>query len=186
VISERTDALLPVLLKTRGYESEDFMQNWWLPLERKARFSSPEDVEIVPASLNEADRWGRTVAAGFQEQESPVDEAGIPNHVLDTFYCLGFADGAQAFFARYRGEIAGGGVLHINGKMASIRTASCRLQYRNKGVQRALIGARLSAAIKAGCRFGFSSTDRPGTSSRNLQKFGFSTLSTSFTMCLPH
>ena len=186
VISERTDPRLSAMLNKRGYESGDFMQNLWLPLERKAGITASEDIEIVPAVLNQADLWVRTVAAGFEEEDSRVDEARIPRRALDTFYCLGFADGAQPFFAKHKGVIAGGGVLHVTGETASIRTTSCRIEHRNKGVQRALLAFRLNAAARAGCRFVFSSTDKPGPSSRNLQRFGFDTLSTSFTMSLPH
>ena len=186
VISERTDPWLPVNLTKRGYESGDFMQNWWLPLESKAALGGSEEIEIVSAGLNQANLWVRTVAAGFEEEDLPVDESRIPRRALDTFYCLGFADGAQAFFAKYKGQIAGGGVVHIAGEMASIRTTSCRVKYRNKGVQCALLAHRLNAAIREGCRFAFSSTDKPGPSSRNLRRFGFNTLSTSYTMSLPH
>jgi len=186
VISERTDPWLPVILRKRGYESGDFIQNWWLPLETKAAVSGSDDIEIVPAGLNHADQWVRTVAAGFDEKDSPLDEARIPRRALDTFYCLGFADGAQPFFAKYKGEIAAGGVLHIAGETASIRTTSVRIQHRNQGIQRALLAYRLNAAIRAGCRFAFSGTEAPGPSSRNLRRFGFNTLSTSYTMMLAH
>jgi len=186
VISERTDSWLSETLKTRGYESGVLMQNWWLPLDRKPAFTASEDIEIVPVDLQQADVWVRTIAAGFEEEDLPVDEARIPLRVLDTFYCLGFADGAQPFFAKHRGVIAGGGVLHVTGETASIRTTSCRIEHRNKGVQRALLAFRLNAAARAGCRFAFSSTDKPGPSSRNLRRFGFTALSTSFTMSLPN
>jgi hypothetical protein len=186
VISERTDPWLPAKLKKRGYQAADYMQNWWLPLARKAPIAVSPDIEIVPAGLRQADLWIRTVAAGFQEKDSPVDEARIPRRSLDTLYCLGFADGAQRFFAKYKGVIAGGGVLHISGETASIRTTSCRIEHRNKGVQRALLAFRLDAALKAGCRYAFSSTDKLGASSRNLRRFGFHALSTSFTMSSTH
>lgn len=186
VISERTDPWLPAILKKRGYQAADYLQNWWLPLERKALVKVSDDIEIVPAGLKQADLWVRTVAAGFQEKDAPVDDARIQRRTLDTFYCLGFADGAQRFFARYKGMIAGGGVLHISGETASIRTTSCRIEHRNKGVQRALLAFRLNAAIKAGCRFAFSGTDKLGASSRNLRRFGFNALSTSFTMSSMH
>jgi hypothetical protein len=182
VISERTDACLPEMLKTRGYESGSFMQNWWLPLERQAIFQESEDIEIVSADPDQAEQWVRNVAAGFEEEDSPVDAAEIPRRTLDTFYCLGFAFGTQPFFAKYKGAIVGGGVLHITGETASIRTTSCRLEHRNKGVQSALLAFRLNAAGRAGCRFAFSSTDQLGPSARNLRRFGFNTLSTSFTM----
>lgn len=186
VISERTNSRLPELLRSRGYKSDDFMQNWWLRLEGRAVVPVSKDIEIVPADLRQAEAWVTTVAAGFTEGNCPVDETKIPARALDTFYCLGFADGAQPFFAKHNGIIAGGGVLHITGDTASIRTTSCRFRYRNRGIQRALLAFRLDAAAKAGCRFAFSSTDKPGPSSHNLQKFGFNTLSTSFTMSLPH
>lgn len=186
VVSERTDSRLRDVLRSRGYNSDDFMQNWWFPLEGTAAPTLPPDIEIVPAGVNQAESWVRTVAAGFAEENSPVDEAKIPLRVLDTFYCLGFADGAQPFFAKHNGTIAGGGVLHVTAETAFIRTTSCRIGHRNKGVQRALMAFRLYAAARAGCRFAFSSTDKPGPSSRNLRRFGFNALSTSFTMSLPH
>src|ERR1035438_8545913 len=162
------------------------MQNWWLPLAGRAPFPGSEGVEIVPAGMNQAESWVRTVAAGFQEEDSPVDEARIPQRALDTFYCLGFAEGAQPFFAKYKGAIAGGGVLHVAGETASIRTTSCRIEHRHKGIQRALLAFRLDAAARAGCRYAFSSTDKPGPSSRNLLRLGFKVLSASFTMSFVH
>ncbi len=186
VISERTDPWLPAKLKKRGYKAADYMQNWWLPLERKAPVTVSPDIEIVTASPKQADLWIKTVAAGFLEKDSPVEEAKIPRRLLDTFYCLGFAEGSQRFFAKYKGVISGGGVLHISGETASIRTTSCRIEHRNKGVQRALLAFRLAAAEKAGCRYAFSSTDKLGASSRNLRRFGFHALSTSFTMSSMH
>jgi hypothetical protein len=186
VVSERTNSSLPVMLRSRGYKADDFLQNWWLRLESFPTPALSPDIEIVPANMNQAETWVRTVAAGFAEENSPIDENEIPPRALDTFYCLGFADGAEPFFAIHNGEIAGGGVLHVTGETASIRTTSCRILHRKKGIQRALLAHRLRAAEKAGCRFAFSSTDAPGPSSRNLQRFGFNTLSKSFTLSLPH
>src|SRR5271165_1137111 len=36
VISERTDSRFLETLRSRGYKSDDFLQNWWLPLEGTA------------------------------------------------------------------------------------------------------------------------------------------------------
>lgn len=185
-VSERTDPSLREVLRSRGYNSDDFMQNWWIPLESTVTPTLSPDIEVVSAGVSEAESWVRAVAAGFAEVDLPIDEAKIPKRVLDTFYCLGFADGAQPFFAKHKGVIVGGGVLHVTAETAFVRTTSCRIEHRNKGVQRALLAFRLDAAAKAGCRFAFSSTDKPGPSSRNLRTFGFNALSTSFTMSLPH
>jgi|ERR1700734_1218357 len=185
VISERTHILLPNLLKTKGYESGGFLQNWWLPLTTRKALPASQNVEILPARRDQAEQWARTVAAGFEEECLPIDDCRLSEETLDTFYCLGFSDGAHAFFAKLDGVVAGGGVLHIAQQTASIRTTSCRLQYRNKGVQRALLAYRLEEAAKAGCRYAFSSTDKLGASSRNLRNVGFRTLSRSFTMTSP-
>lgn len=182
VISERTNPILPEMLRKRGYESEGYMQNWWLPLQSRPELPISGEIEVFPAELDQAEQWARTVAAGFEEEQFPVDEKKIPERIVDTFYCLGFADGARPFFAKREGVIMGGAVLHVTAQAASMRTTSCRIEHRNQGVQRALLAFRLAAAAKAGCRYAFSSTDQPGPSSRNLSRFGFHKLSTSFTM----
>jgi hypothetical protein len=182
VISERTDSGLPPMLRSRKYQPVSVMQNWWLSLEDRHSFCRPDGVEIVQAEFDEADLWTKTVAAGFLEENSSVNEADIPGTMLDTFFCLGFAYGAQAFFAKLGGRVVGGGVLHISGATASIRTTSCRIAHRNKGVQTALLASRLNCALRNGCRVVFSNTDRPGPSARNLHRFGFRTLSVSRTM----
>jgi hypothetical protein len=125
------------------------------------------------------------VAAGFEEQDVPVDETNLSRLTLDTFYCLGFARGAQPFLARVNGEIAGGGVLHITDQKAHLRTTSSRLKYRGLGVQTALVAARLKMAIGSGCKIAFSSTERRGASARNLSRFGFTPFSVSFQMSGP-
>ena len=185
VISERTHLLLPDLLKKRGYVSGSFMQNCWLPLASRKMLSVAENIEILPARQDQSEQWARTVAAGFEEEFSPIDESRLSEDTLNTFYCLGFSAGAHAFFAKLDGAFVGGGVLHVAQQSASIRTTSCRFHYRNKGVQRALLALRLEQASKTGCRYAFSSTDKLGASSRNIRSFGFQTLSRSFTMTSP-
>lgn len=77
-----------------------------------------------------------------------------------------------AAVAKRRGLGVGGGVLHLHGETASVRTTSCRIEHRNQGVQSALLAFRLNEALEAGCCFAFSSTAQPGHSARNLNRFG--------------
>src|SRR5450755_4561401 len=46
VISERTDPRLPAMLKKRGYETGDHLQNWWLPLEYRTSLPAAREIEI--------------------------------------------------------------------------------------------------------------------------------------------
>jgi hypothetical protein len=186
VISERTHPGLEALLKVRGYEAGGYVDNWWRPLTGSREATRSEEIEVTPVTQSEESLWVRTVAAGFQEQDLPFDDALLPSRLLDTFYCLGFAAGARPFLAWRNGQPAGGGVVHIDSNVAHIRTTSCRLMHRSQGVQTALLSARLDAAFKAGCKLAFSSTERAGSSARNLAKFGFRPLSVSFTMTTPN
>jgi hypothetical protein len=184
-ISGRTQAGVNSLLASRGYKAGAPMENWWMPLADITAMPLPNNIEVVPASIDEAEVWVRTVAAGFAESDAPVDEFKLPPALLDTFYCLGFADGARPFLARRNGEVAGGGVFHVNGDTAHLRTTSCRFVHRRNGVQTALLNVRLQWALKAGCCFAFSSTAGIGASARNLRRFGLQPLSISFLMSKP-
>src|SRR5258708_11222928 len=100
----------------------------------------------MPATIDDADEWVRAVAAGFQESDAPVDDSKLPTKLLDTFYCFGFADGACPFLARRNGEVAGGGVLHINGETPHLRTTSCRFIHRCNCAQNALLNLSVQSA----------------------------------------
>jgi hypothetical protein len=182
VISERTHPGVEALLKARGYQAGGYLDNWWRPLTAEPEMPSSDEIEVTRATHSEASVWVRTVAAGFQEQLLPLDETALAPRLLDTFYCLGFADGAHPFIAWRNGQPAGGGVIHIDSDVAHIRTTSCRLAHRCHGVQTALLAARLRTAFKAGCKLAFSSTEGAGSSARNLVRFRFKPLSVSFTM----
>jgi hypothetical protein len=184
-ISGRTHTGVNSLLASRGYKAGAPMENWWMPLADITAKPIPDNIEVVPATIDDAEVWVRTVAAGFQETGAPLDESKLPPALLDTFYCFGFADGARPFLARRNGEVAGGGVFHINGDTAHLRTTSCRFVHRRNGVQTALLNVRLQWALKAGCRFVFSSTAGIGASARNLRRFGLQPLSISFLMSRP-
>jgi hypothetical protein len=186
VISERTHPCVEALLKARKYDAGGYLDNWWRPLTGPSETPGSSEIEVTRATHSEASLWVRTVAAGFHEQDLPLDETVLPPRLLDTFYCLGFADGAHPFIAWRNGQPAGGGVLHIDSDVAHIRTTSCRLAHRCHGVQTALLAARLEAAFKAGCKLAFSSTEGAGSSARNLARFKFTPLSVSFTMSTPN
>ena len=184
-ISGRTHTGVNSLLASRGYKAGTPMENWWRPLADITAQPVADNIEVMPATIDDADVWVRTVATGFQESDAPVDDSKLPTKLLDTFYCFGFADGARPFLARRNGQVAGGGVLHVNGDTAHLRTTSCRWLHRRNGVQTALLNVRLQSAVSAGCRFVFSSTAGIGASARNLERFGLQPLSISFLMYRP-
>ncbi|MBM3798236.1 MAG: GNAT family N-acetyltransferase [Acidobacteria bacterium] len=119
---------------------------------------------VAPAGLRE---WARTVLAGFQEF------GPMPEGMEDLFAVLGAATRAQPFLARVDGAIAGGGTVAIRGDEAICYGDSTLPVYRRRGVQSALISARLAAASSAGCQLAMACT-APGTASqRNYERAGF-------------
>ena len=60
--------------------------------------------------------------------------------------------------------------------VAAIGSASTRFLHRGRGVQSALIAARLTCASEAGCKVAFSIANADGPSERNLRRFGFTFL----------
>jgi hypothetical protein len=174
------------LLSSKGYAAGQLIENWWQPLSSLPPSRIANGIEIIEIGKKHADLWVRTVAAGFQEVESPVDDQNLSSRLLETFYCLGFGEGARSFLVRRNGEVAGGGVLFVDGETAHLRTTSCRFAHRRSGVQTALLSERLREAHAAGCKFVFSSTEGVGVSARNLERFGLEPLSISYLMSKPN
>lgn len=174
------------LLSGKGYVAGQLIENWWRPLSSPPPSRIADGIEVIPVGNEHADLWVRTVVAGFEEVDSPVDDQNLSSRLLETFYCLGFAQGARPFLVRRKGEAAGGGVLFVDGGTAHLRTTSCRFAHRRNGVQTALLGERLREAHAAGCKFVFSSTEGIGVSARNLGRFGLEPLSISYLMSKPN
>ncbi|HEU5100722.1 MAG TPA: GNAT family N-acetyltransferase, partial [Roseiflexaceae bacterium] len=77
------------------------------------------------------------------------------------------------FFAWLDGQPAGGGGMYVHERVAELGGASTRPAFRRRGVQRALIDARLRAAYEQGCDLAMVITS-PGTDSqRNVERAGF-------------
>jgi N-acetylglutamate synthase-like GNAT family acetyltransferase len=89
----------------------------------------------------------------------------------------------QVFVAELNGEIAGVAGLFIDGNMAYLAFAGARPELRRNGAHRALLHARIEAAVAAGCDYiatetGFPLTaDEPSPSYHNMLWAGFRPLS---------
>ncbi len=66
----------------------------------------------------------------------------------------------------------GVGVLHLAGATALIDGAATLPQYRGRGAQTALLGARLQYAREQGCAYAVSRTGRGSISQQNMEKLG--------------
>jgi GNAT superfamily N-acetyltransferase len=125
-------------------------------------------VTIRAATREESKLWTQTVAQGFAEH-IPVTQA-----ILDVMEGFCHRSGPCCFFLAFvDGEPAGGAVVSTYQGVGGLFGASTLPALRRRGVQVALLNARLAWARDHGCDLAVSIA-RPGsTSHRNIERFGF-------------
>ena len=111
--------------------------------------------------------WIRTTAQGFDEQETPSQRT------LDILTPNFHSPNATCFLAWIDGQPAGGGAMYIHDGVAEFGGESTRPCFRRLGVQRALLQARLAAAVGQGCELVMAMTEPGSGSERNMQRAGF-------------
>lgn len=79
---------------------------------------------------------------------------------------------------KYQGTDRGGATLALRGRIAGLFGASTLPDYRNRGVQTALLHRRLQRAAETGCELAVSLAQPGGRSQRNITRLGFQTLYT--------
>ncbi|WP_243316932.1 GNAT family N-acetyltransferase [Geothrix paludis] len=163
-LSPGADPSLWPLLARRGYRLHAFQQLWVRSLEDPPAAGS--EGLVRQARLDEAGIFNRVVAAGFHERDdwqdlTPPFEVSL--EVPDAWGFLAFVDG----------ELAGGGMLGVVEGVALLSGDAVLPRFRARGLQKALIAARLAFARVRGCDLACAST-APGTASqRSYEACGF-------------
>ncbi|HSB11114.1 MAG TPA: GNAT family N-acetyltransferase [Blastocatellia bacterium] len=164
------DPSLLELLGQRGYrqieESNVFAReiveresNLWPDDSSGIRVRSPEEREL--------DTYTELVAKSFFENVEITPE------FLDLFKNPFYAAGAHFFMAEVEGVPAGGAMMSIHRGVASLGGAGTLPEFRNRGVQTALILARLEVAAESGCDLAMVATGLDTVSQRNVERRGF-------------
>jgi GNAT superfamily N-acetyltransferase len=160
----------------RGYRVTEFTNVMALSLSsggnRQEQTASADGVTTEKIGDDQADLWTTTVAQGFAE-DAPV----LPE-IVEVMKMFAVSRGVECYLARVGGEVAGGATLVIHDGVAGLFGASTLPAFRNRGVQTALLEARLARASSAGCDLAVCLA-RPGsTSQRNIVRQNFSVLYT--------
>jgi len=131
-------------------------------------FHSPAaGVTVRPALPEDEKRFTQTVAQGFAEI-APVTQPLLD--VMDGFF---HSEGNHSFLAFVDGVPAGGASAFAFDGVAGMFGASTLPQFRGRGVQTALLAARLNWAAQAGCDLAKGITLPGSVSHRNHERFGF-------------
>lgn len=155
-LSPYADAGLWPMLARRGYRLHQFQQLWLRTL-AAAPPASPE-TGIRLARPDEAWTYNRLVAAGFMSRDDWRDLEPPFEMSLDL-------DFAWGFLAYVNEEPAGAGMLGIVDGVALLSGDGVLPRFRGRGLQKALIRARLAFAGVRGCDLACAST-APGTASQ--------------------
>ena len=158
--------------RERGYHVSEFSNVMVRPVEKSAAAALPDGMEIRKVQEGEMDLWTLTVAQGFAEHFPVTQE------ILDVMRLFGSGKNTECYFASVDGKIAGGATLALRGRIAGLFGASTLPQFRNRGVQTALLHARMQRAAEKGCELAMSLAVPGSASQRNIIRRGFRTLYT--------
>lgn len=129
--------------------------------------STRTENELTIEQVTEANtaEWSETVIRGFlaREDAEPTVYEPLKARSRDTI----------CYLARIGGQPAGAAAMTIVGDAAYFWSASTVPTFRRRGVQAALLRARLKDAAAAGCDLAVLGTEVGNTSQRNAQRSGF-------------
>jgi len=157
------------LFKERGYGIAELNNVLYRKLDPQENFPPPPaGCEIRPSLTEEADRAGAIVENAFFPDGAPEAFQGL----IEPFYQM---EGALAFVAAVDGKLVacGTGLVIPAHKVFALCGAGTLAEFRGRGLQTALLRARMAAAVKAGCEFAVVVTQGGTTSQRNAERLGF-------------
>ncbi|HUR17261.1 MAG TPA: GNAT family N-acetyltransferase [Candidatus Limnocylindrales bacterium] len=132
--------------------------------------SAPEGVLIRRIDPDEAERY--TQVRSGSATAGGVTDAG-PNPWPQVYAELARHNARQLFLAEIDGRPVGNGSLHISARTGWLRGATVSPEARGRGIQRALVAARVAAAIEAGCDLVGAAAETGAVSAQNLERMGF-------------
>ena len=168
-VSPMADAeLLPALVE-RGYRPMELSSVMFLPLLTRDQ-TQAEGTDAIPVTITtpgEAGLWARTATEGWR------DFAEIADLMFDLMRVFASKTDAHTFLVELAGQPIAAGALSIHDGVALLAGASTIPEWRGRGVQRALLKARLDFAAKADCDLAMMGAAPGSRSQRNAERNGF-------------
>jgi ribosomal protein S18 acetylase RimI-like enzyme len=165
-------------LAARGYVPSGFENVLGHDL-RLSRSPSPEAVLIEPLPAHDIAALADVFVTAFASPDTGgVGGDAIPpsDEIRRWFEITMSVDGFRGYVARVDGAIAGGAALRFDGAIAQFCGAGTLPRFRRRGVQTALLRARLADAAAAGCDVAVIVTQPASKSQQNVQREGFALL----------
>ncbi|SFJ88138.1 hypothetical protein SAMN04487936_10555 [Halobacillus dabanensis] len=156
-------------LGNRGYVQSGFHSSLYGTLEGVAQTTEKElntGISIEEMTRENFDRFGDIYTRGFGMPSFLSSGVTENNQVL-------LQSGRWAFYlARVEGEPAGVGVLFVKNGIATLAASATVPEYRNHGVQKALINQRIIKAMDSNCHLIVGQAAYGSVSQRNMERAG--------------
>jgi len=157
------------MFKERGYGIAELNNVLYRPLDLQEGFPvAPAGCELRRGRAEEAKELGAIVERAFFPD-------GAPEAFQDLMTPLYQMDGALTFAASVEGKrvACGAGLVIPEHRVFAVCGAGTAAEFRGRGLQTALLRARLAAAAEAGCEFAVVVTQGGSASQRNCERLGF-------------
>jgi GNAT superfamily N-acetyltransferase len=179
-LAHLADPEIGVLLSARGYQLESFENVLGRALTGELERVTPPGIEVRPSGEEEFAAWLDVVAEGSVHP----DTQGVPWHeefprevIIEAE--LDSAEAGEVRYAALRdGVLAGGATMRQVDGIAQLTGAATVPEHRRRGIQTALLSARLADAAAAGCDVAVIIVQPGSKSQQNAQRQGFDLLYT--------
>jgi ribosomal protein S18 acetylase RimI-like enzyme len=179
-LAHLADPAIGAVLTERGYRLTSFENVLGHALESRRDRVTPPGVEVRPSSDDELEAWLDVVT----DAVAYPDTEGLPQHEEFAAEAVERAErdlvsaGVRRYVALHDGVIAGGaGMLTADG-VAQLTGAATSPAHRRRGIQTALLSARLADAAADGCDVAVITAQPGSKSQQNAQRRGFDLLYT--------
>ena len=183
LVDERLDAIVEVLTGEHAQHAEAVLRAYhyqpvwsipWLSISLQSFSRAPvTDSSVQVRKQSDLAQLAELLIAAY-------GYTGEEASAWRTFAAYGYrAPGFVAFLATLEGQPAAAGILHLNHDSALVDGAATLPAYRGRGLQKALLSARLLHAQEQGALHAFSRTSLDSISQANLQKMGMRVLTQS-------
>ncbi|HEY3617120.1 MAG TPA: GNAT family N-acetyltransferase [Candidatus Sulfotelmatobacter sp.] len=157
------------MFKERGYAIAELNNVLYRKLEIEEKFPpAMAGYEIRRGRLKEAEAAGAIVESAFFPDGAPEAFRGL----IAPFYQM---EGALPFVASVEGRLVacGTGLVIPEHRVFALCGAGTLAEFRGRGLQTALLRARMAAAVESGCEYAVVVTQGGTTSQRNAERLGF-------------
>jgi len=157
------------LLPERGYRPIEQSSVLYQPLSAASHRDGEQhgSVRVRVINANEIHLWAITTSRGWG------DTPHLAQFMLEFGHIYASAAGMSGFIAEWDGEPAAAAALSIRDGVALLAGASTIPAFRGRGLQTALLRARLAHGALAGCDLAMMTAAPGGGSQRNAERRGF-------------